>query len=108
MNNDNKYLIGCNYWASNLGIYMWRGYDKEVIEKDMKVLSEHGVNCLRIFPLWPDFQPLSRNRLVNDNAIPRYSYNMRVGDRPLALCKFPESGLDPKQVDNMNHFLTVA
>ena len=31
MNNDNKYLIGCNYWASNLGIYMWRGYDKEVI-----------------------------------------------------------------------------
>lgn len=108
MNNDNKYLIGCNYWASNLGIYMWRGYDKEVIEKDMKVLSEHGVNCLRIFPLWPDFQPLSRNRLVNDNAIPRYSYNMRVGDRPLALCKFPDSGLDPKQVDNMNHFLTVA
>ena len=103
-----QHLIGCNYWASNYAIYMWRYYDQAVIEKDMKVLADHGVNCIRIFPLWPDFQPLETMRYVNANADKRFCFKMRAGDTPLPLCKFPDSGLDPKQVKNFKHLLTTA
>ena len=50
--------LGCNYWASNAGTEMWRQFDTEVIENDFKVLREHGVEYLRVFPNWRDFQPV--------------------------------------------------
>lgn len=53
-----EFLIGCNYWASNAGTEMWRQFDAEAIRKDMKILSEHGVKCIRAFPIWRDFQPV--------------------------------------------------
>ena len=104
---QSSHLIGCNYWASNLAIYMWKKYDKQVIEDDMKILSSHGVNCIRVFPLWPDFQPLEEMRFVNKNADIRFPFKMRKGDTPLELCKF-ESGLDEDQVANFKHLLTTA
>lgn len=104
----NEYLIGCNYWASNLGVYTWRGYDKAVVEKDMQVLSSHGVNVLRIFPLWEDFQPLSRNLYNCEELSKKRIFKMRVGDNPLLYEKFPDSGLDPVQADNMNHLIKTA
>lgn len=55
------FILGCNYWASNAGIEMWRDFDAKAIEKDLKILSEHGVECMRVFPLWRDFQPIKPN-----------------------------------------------
>lgn len=107
-NQSSEHLIGCNYWASNSAIYMWRNYDKEVIEKDVKLLSSYGVNCLRVFPLWPDFQPLTSMRFVTAAADERTCFKMRTGDLPLALNKFPDSGLAPEQVENFKHFLSVT
>ena len=105
---DNKYLIGCNYWASNLGIYMWKNYDKKIIRKDMRLLSSHGVNCIRVFPLWPDFQPLTEIRFVNAGADTYFPFKMRTGDKPLPFQKFPNSGLNEEQVANFKHLLTTA
>lgn len=53
------FFLGCNYWASHAGIYMWRNWDASVIEADFQQLSAHGLCTLRVFPLWPDFQPIS-------------------------------------------------
>ena len=54
------FYTGCNYWASNAGMYMWRRWDAKTVEKDIAELSKNGVNVMRVFPLWPDFQPLTR------------------------------------------------
>ena len=54
------FYTGCNYWASNAGMYMWRRWDPKAVEKDIAELSRNGVNIMRVFPLWPDFQPLTR------------------------------------------------
>lgn len=40
---------------------MWSNFDAEAIEKDLKILSAHGVECMRVFPLWRDFQPIKPN-----------------------------------------------
>jgi len=52
------FAIGVNYWASYSGTHMWRDWKPEIVEQDFKQLSENGIKVLRVFPLWPDFQPI--------------------------------------------------
>ena len=35
-----EFILGCNYWASNAGIEMWKNFDAEAIKKETK--SEIG------------------------------------------------------------------
>ena len=32
---DGAFYTGCNYWASHAGVYMWRDWNGEQVEKDM-------------------------------------------------------------------------
>ena len=38
---------------------MWRDWRPDIVEKDMQQLSVAGLQVLRVFPLWPDFQPIT-------------------------------------------------
>lgn len=53
-----QFFVGCNYWASHAGTAMWSDWRPEVVEKDLRMLSQEGLQVLRVFPLWPDFQPI--------------------------------------------------
>lgn len=53
------FRVGCNYWASHAGMMMWRNWDAAQVEKDFDALAGNGISLLRVFPLWPDFQPLT-------------------------------------------------
>ena len=53
-----KFDVGCNYWGSKWGTLMWRNWDKDSVENDLRVLSAHDIRFLRVFPNWEDFQPL--------------------------------------------------
>ncbi|MCQ2446992.1 MAG: hypothetical protein MJ141_08930 [Clostridia bacterium] len=59
---NGTFLIGANYWASDAGILMWRDFREETIRRDLGLLAHDGVRCLRVFPLWPDFQPIEAVR----------------------------------------------
>lgn len=52
------YVLGANYWASNAGAEMWNNFDVNCIKKDLLALSSNGVEYLRVFPNWRDFQPV--------------------------------------------------
>lgn len=54
-----KFFVGCNYWASHAGMHMWRNWNGGQVEKDFDLLAAHSLTVLRVFPLWPDFQPLT-------------------------------------------------
>ena len=54
----NEFLVGCNYWASHAGTAMWRDWRPSVVDADFAALREQGMALARVFPLWPDFQPL--------------------------------------------------
>lgn len=54
------FVTGVNYWASHAATEMWSKWDESVVDKDLEILSAHGTRVIRVFPLWPDFQPLSR------------------------------------------------
>ena len=93
-----NFAIGCNYWASNAGTYTWRFFDKEVVKKDLDVLQANGVNTIRVFPLWPDFQPLSKGNTFS-NVFP-LRHNDQIPTDP--------DGLDETALANFSFLLDEA
>lgn len=75
---QSKFWVGCNYWASNAGCHMWREWDEKTVRADMKRMAEAGMNCLRVFPNWADFQPVIP--ILIQNTVIRYA--MADGSRP--------------------------
>jgi endo-1,4-beta-mannosidase len=57
---EQKFLIGCNYWDSVSGTDMWKKWNPEQVKKDLDALQSIGVKCLRVFPMWRDFQPVKK------------------------------------------------
>ena len=57
-----RLLVGCNYWGSKAGVHMWRecDWDEAAVEKDIAALAANGVELIRVFPTWSEFQPLIR------------------------------------------------
>ncbi|MFE2940958.1 cellulase family glycosylhydrolase [Streptomyces sp. NPDC059255] len=49
--------IGANFWSRTGGPLMWRSYRGEVVDEELRVLRDHGLNMTRSFFYWPDFMP---------------------------------------------------
>ena len=76
---DGGFFVGCNYWAKNAGMYMWSQWRPDVIERELAELAKNGVQVMRVFPLWSDFQPLTGDCYAGGNY---RSYRFR-DNRPL-------------------------
>ncbi len=100
LNSTNSFFIGCNYWASHAGTRMWSEWDEKAVENDLNVLREHGMEFLRIFPLWPDFQPIVR--LYSGGG---YTQSIRIGDRRVSEC---DAGLNPVMLERFACLLTLC
>lgn len=72
-----SFMLGVNYWASHAGVDMWSNWQEDTVERDLEILAQNGVNTMRVFPNWRDFQPVEP--LFTNNHILR-EYRM-VGDR---------------------------
>ncbi len=42
------FQLGCNYWASHAGIYMWRDWDKQVVKQAGSCSLWNTVRFLRV------------------------------------------------------------
>ena len=60
-----KFFVGVNYWACHAGMFMWRNWNPARVESDLDRLAANGMTVLRVFPLWPDFQPLTSQYAVS-------------------------------------------
>lgn len=79
---EGEFFVGCNYWAKNAGMYMWSQWRPDVVERELAELAKYGTKVLRVFPLWPDFQPLTgdchaggsyRSFLQNNRPLQNYA-----------------------------------
>jgi len=83
------FTVGCNYWASHAGTNMWRDWQPDTVAADMQQLSrEAGLQVLRVFPLWPDFQPLACLKGCSGSRV-----EMRVGEDPLPHGDLGQAGI---------------
>lgn len=95
-----KYVLGCNYWASHAGTNMWKDWRPDVVEVDMKQISDAGMQAIRVFPIWPDFQPIYQFYGADGSL-----KEIRFKDRSL-----PDSGpgKDGMSLEAMAHFKQFA
>ena len=56
------FLLGCNFWDSASGTDMWANFDEDSLRSDLDALAASGVNTMRCFPNWRDFQPVTALR----------------------------------------------
>jgi len=49
--------IGANYWPASVGVEMWQKFPGEEIRHDLATMKSLGLNCLRFFLRWQDFEP---------------------------------------------------
>ena len=74
--NFDNFFTGINYWESKNAINMWTNFNEKVIDKDFSLLKEAGITHLRVFPLWPVFQPLTA--LYKTGGVMEYSFGEEV------------------------------
>jgi len=53
------FFTGTNYWASHAGTNMWADWREDVVDDDFRRMAQEKVRVIRVFPLWPDFQPIT-------------------------------------------------
>lgn len=98
-----KFVVGCNYWASHAGTEMWRAWRPEIIDEDLHLLAANGVQVMRVFPLWPDFQPLS---LLRGGA--GAPAELRFGEEPLPEDEAGRAGVSAVMVQRFAEFASMA
>lgn len=96
------FFTGLNYWGSKYATNMWSNFDKDSIENDMKLMNNAGITHLRVFPLWPVFQPL--HALYEANGVYEYTF----GEEPLPNTPAGKAGVSEEACENFKTFCDLA
>jgi endo-1,4-beta-mannosidase len=51
------FTLGVNYWPRRKAMYWWTDFDAGEVREEFSLIREIGLNVVRIFLLWDDFQP---------------------------------------------------
>lgn len=95
-----RFILGVNYWGADYGTEMWRHYDGKRIREEMKQLSEYGVQSLRVFPNWRDFQPVDTQ--PGYRGIVQQYININTGE------VVTDEGVDMGRIEEFRDFCHAA
>lgn len=98
-----QFCIGVNYWASHAGTNMWKQWDRTVVEQDFQVFAENGIDMVRVFPLWPDFQPLTLHYGFANEPVEYCIGEDKLNDTLEGQC-----GIDPVMAERFGELLKLA
>lgn len=51
------FILGVNYWPRRKAMYWWSNFDADEVREEFAVIREIGLDVVRIFLLWEDWQP---------------------------------------------------
>jgi len=98
-----RFFTGANYWASHAGTAMWRDWRPQVVEGDLDRMAAAGLTVLRVFPLWPDFQPIAQ--LYGGGGT---RMEIRRGEDVVEGAGPGAAGLDPEMLARFRFFADAA
>lgn len=93
------FVTGINYWDSENAINMWEKFDPLVVESDFKKLKSVEITYLRVFPLWPVFQPLCS---LNSG------YEYRMGEHQLPDTSAGRAGVSEQACEQFEYFCRLS
>lgn len=99
---NERFFTGINYWGSESAINMWSDFNPASIEKDFQLMQNAGITILRVFPLWPVFQPL--HALYDWGSIREYTF----GESPLPDTEAGRAGVSEEACENFHVFCCLA
>jgi len=53
-----RFMLGVNYWPRHHAVKMWQEWAPDEIDAEFKQMRDIGLDTVRIFLTWDDFQPL--------------------------------------------------
>ncbi|MDP2974928.1 MAG: hypothetical protein Q8N45_01820, partial [Anaerolineales bacterium] len=66
---SSPFMLGVNYWPRRKAMYWWSDFDAGEVREEFSLIKEIGLNVVRLFLLWDDFQPepdvVSKSALAN-------------------------------------------
>ncbi len=54
---DQAFSLGVNYWPRRKAMSWWRDFDAAEVEDDLALIASLGMDLVRVFLLWDDWQP---------------------------------------------------
>src|SRR5262245_6573302 len=51
------FRLGVNYWPRRKAMYWWNNFDVAEVDEEFAVIQELGMEIVRVFLLWDDWQP---------------------------------------------------
>ena len=96
------FFTGINYWDSVHATRMWQEFDEDVIARDMKAMVAAGIDSLRVFPLWTDFQPLTGGNSANG------VFEMQMNGAPLPDTEAGRAGVSEEMCRRFERFCALA
>lgn len=51
------FVLGVNYWPRRKAMYWWSNFEADEVRTEFDVISSIGMNVVRLFLLWDDWQP---------------------------------------------------
>jgi len=85
-----KFITGVNYWPKNKGLAMWRDFDIREIAGDMEAIAKLGMNAVRLFLRWSDFQPepdrIDRTMMDRFEQVLEAAHKAKIGVIPTFFC----------------------
>lgn len=100
---SSSFLTGVNYWASHAATQMWSDWDEDVVKNDLSALRQHGTRMLRVFPVWPDFQPIKR--LYDGQGKP---VEFRMGEGEFPDTEAGRAGMSEVMMGRFERFADIA
>ncbi len=98
-----NYVLGCNYWASHAGTDMWKNWQPDVVDADLKQIAAAGMHVIRVFPIWPDFQPI-----IQYYTAEGILKEMRFKDGPLPGSGPGRNGVSVEMLARFREFANLA
>jgi len=64
------FVLGVNYWPRRKAMYWWSDFDLDEVRQEFEVIASLGLNVVRLFLLWDDWQPTPST--VSDACLQRF------------------------------------
>ncbi|MGB9919101.1 MAG: hypothetical protein ACPLPT_00010 [Moorellales bacterium] len=73
------FWLGVNYWPAESGVHWWEEFRLEEVARDFALIRGLGLNVVRIFLRWSDFQPAPDR--IDEVALDRFEKVAEVARR---------------------------
>ena len=98
------FCLGVNYWPRHRGINMWKDWHPEEIDQEFGEMESLGINTVRMFLVWEDFQPVKEWLGGRQATVIKTSF---AHDEHATLDEHP-SMVDPVMIERFEQMLDLA